>query len=142
MGTAFGMETQMKEWLIFIAGSAVTVIHAMALFIVIVGTIEAFLRSIRALVRPKEGSRAFYDTYLRYARCLVGALTFQLAADIIESALAPTWDEIGRLGAIAVIRTFLNYFLERDMAELEKREAESESESEGTKTRPPQDQRS
>jgi uncharacterized membrane protein len=128
----------MKEWLTFIAGSAVTIIHAMALFIVIVGTIEAFLRSIRALISPKAGGRPFYDTYLRYARCLVGALTFQLAADIIESAIAPTWDEIGRLGAIAVIRTFLNYFLERDMAELEQREAESE----GARIRSPQDHRS
>jgi Protein of unknown function (DUF1622) len=45
----------------------------------------------------------------------------------VESALAPTWDEIGRLGAIALIRTFLNYFLQRDMAELEEREVESES---------------
>ena len=33
------------------------------------------------------------------------------------------WDEIGRLAAIAVIRTFLNFFLERDLAEMERREA-------------------
>ena len=115
----------MKEWLTFIAGAAVTIIHAMALFIVIVGTIEAFYRSIRALLSPSANGRTFREAYMRYARCLVGALTFQLAADIIESAIAPTWDEIGRLGAIALIRTFLNYVLERDMAELEQREAES-----------------
>jgi hypothetical protein len=42
-----GGENCMKEWLTFIAGSAVTIIHAMAMVIVIVGTIEAFLRSIR-----------------------------------------------------------------------------------------------
>jgi uncharacterized membrane protein len=53
----------------------------------------------------------------------VSGLTFQLAADIVESAFSPSWDEIGRLAAIAVIRTFLNFFLERDLAELEKREA-------------------
>jgi hypothetical protein len=70
MGTSFGMETQMKEWLAFIAGSAVTVIHALALFIIVVETIEAFPGSIRALASPKAGSRAFDDTYLRYARCL------------------------------------------------------------------------
>ena len=58
----------------------------------------------------------------------MAGLTFQLAADIIESAFSPGWDEIGRLAAISVIRTFLNYFLERDLAELERREIESESE--------------
>lgn len=26
-----------------------------------------------------------------------------------------TWQEVGKLGAIAVIRTFLNYFLEKDL---------------------------
>ena len=113
----------MKEWLIYVATNAVTIIHAMALVIVIVGTIEAFIRSLRSLFSPSASGRPFRDAYLRYARCLVGALTFQLAADIIESAMAPTWDEIGRLGAIALIRTFLNFFLERDLAELEQREA-------------------
>ena len=39
-----------------------------------------------------------------------------LAADIVRSAIAPTWNDIGQLAAIAAIRTFLNYFLERDLA--------------------------
>ena len=55
---------------------------------------------------------------MRYGHWLVAGLTFQLAADIIETSIAPTWQEVGQLGAIAVIRTFLNYFLERDLAEL------------------------
>jgi uncharacterized membrane protein len=42
-------------------------------------------------------------------------LEFELAADIVRTAIAPSWTEIGQLGAIAVIRTFLNYFLERDV---------------------------
>jgi uncharacterized membrane protein len=118
----------MKEWLAFIAEGAITIIHAMALVIIIIGTIEAFYRSIGVFFSPSRTGRPFYDAYMRYARWLVGGLTFQLAADIIESTLAPTWDEIGRLGAIAVIRTFLNYFLERDLKELEDREMESSRE--------------
>ena len=117
----------MKEWLTVIATSAVTIIHAMALVIIVIGTIQAFVRCVHALFNPSMTGRNFRNAYLQYARWLIGGLTFQLAADIIESALAPTWDEIGRLGAIALIRTFLNYFLERDMAELEEREAKSES---------------
>ncbi len=45
----------------------------------------------------------------------MAGLTFQLAADIIETSISTNWQTIGRVGAIAVIRTFLNYFLERDV---------------------------
>ncbi len=51
------------------------------------------------------------------ARYLIVALEFQLAADIISTAIAPDWDQIGKLGAIATIRTVLNYFLEREISE-------------------------
>jgi uncharacterized membrane protein len=55
---------------------------------------------------------------MRLARWLIAGLTFQLAADIIETSVAPSWDEIGQLAAIAVIRTFLNFFLDRDQREM------------------------
>jgi uncharacterized membrane protein len=116
----------MNEWLVLVAKGAVTMIHAIALVIVVVGTIQAFFRSIRVLIRHPAGAGIqFREVHLQYARWLVGALTFQLAADIIESSIVPSWDELGRLGAIAVIRTLLNYFLERDLAELERHEARS-----------------
>ncbi len=75
--------------------------------------------------RPSATGQHFHAAYIQYARWLVGGLTFQLAADIVESAFSPSWDEIGRLAAIAVIRTFVNFFLERDLAQVEKREAAS-----------------
>jgi uncharacterized membrane protein len=99
----------------------------MALVIISIGTIQAFLLSLRTIFNPPPIGNHFHYIYLQYARCLVGGLTFQLAADIIESSLATKWewewDEIGRLAAIAVIRTFLNFFLERDVSEMERREA-------------------
>ena len=49
------------------------------------------------------------------ARYLALALEFQLGADILSTAIAPSWQEIGKLGAIAVIRTGLNFFLSREM---------------------------
>ena len=58
---------------------------------------------------------------MRFGRWLVIGLTFQLAAGVIETATTTTadgWQDIGRLAAIAVIRTFLSYFLERDMKEV------------------------
>jgi uncharacterized membrane protein len=115
----------MKEWLALAAGYVVVIIHAMVL--VIIGTVQAFLRSIPAIFSPSAEGHHFRNGYSLYARWLIAGLTFQLAADIIESSIAPSWDwdEIGRLAAISVIRTFLNFFLERDLAEAEKREVES-----------------
>ena len=72
--------------------------------------------SSNAAIRPLSDQER-RRTWLRYARWLVAALTFQLAADIIETSVTTDWQTIGRLGAIAVIRTFLNYFLERDVEE-------------------------
>ena len=54
---------------------------------------------------------------LRFARYLAPGLELQLGADILSTAIAPSWDQIGKLGAIAVIRTFLNYFLKKELSE-------------------------
>jgi uncharacterized membrane protein len=63
--------------------------------------------------------------WLSYARWLVAALTFQLAADIIETSIAPTWDDVERLAVIAVVRTLLNYFLEKDVEDIRDRQRET-----------------
>ena len=59
---------------------------------------------------------------LSLARYLALALEFQLGADILSTAVAPTPKEIGNLAAIAVIRTGLNYFLSREMKEEQEQE--------------------
>ena len=115
----------MKEWISFFAQNAVEIINAAALVIIVAGTIEMFITCVRSLFAPLPTGRDLRDGYLRYARWLMAGLTFQLATDIIESALAPNWDDIGQLAAIAVIRTFLNFFPERDI--LEARKARSEA---------------
>lgn len=57
------------------------------------------------------------DIRLTLARYLSLALEFQLGADILATAMAPSWEQLGKLGAIAVIRTGLNFFLMREMQE-------------------------
>ena len=62
---------------------------------------------------------------MKFARWLVAGLTFQLAADVVSTSVAPTWDEVGHLAAIAAVRTFLSFFLDREMEtknELQERE--------------------
>ena len=94
---------------------AVFIIDAMALVVIVVGTMEAFVTGLWAMFATSATIAEGRRVWLRYGHWLVAGLTFLLAADIIESTVAPTWDEIGRLAAIAAIRTFLNYFLERDL---------------------------
>ena len=50
-------------------------------------------------------------------------LEFMLAADIVRTVIEPTWRELGQLAATALIRTFLNYFLERDLETANRKEA-------------------
>lgn len=69
----------------------------------------------RSLMVPKEEIR------LSLGRSLALALELELGADILKTAVAPTWNDIGLLAAIAVLRTALNYFLERELQNAEKR---------------------
>jgi uncharacterized membrane protein len=108
----------MKEWLVIVTEAAIVGIDWLALLLIVYATIEASIRVLQLLFHvPTPEQRS--GIWLRYARWLVAALTFQLAADIIESSITTNWESLARLGAIAVIRTFLNYFLERDVATIE-----------------------
>ncbi len=114
----------MREWLVVVTEQAVVVIDAMALLLIVIGTVEAFIDGFRLLFSGKDSHRR-REVWLRYARWLIAGLTFQLAADIIETSIRTSWEAIGQLGAIAVIRTFLNYFLERDLEDAGNRQRES-----------------
>ena len=111
----------MREWLVIVTEQAVAVIDAMALLVVVIGTVEAFIDGMRAMVGSKR-SHERREIWLRFARWLVAGLTFQLAADIIETSIRTSWESILQLGAVAVIRTFLNFFLERDLSEVRERQ--------------------
>ncbi|MBR1271252.1 DUF1622 domain-containing protein [Bradyrhizobium sp. AUGA SZCCT0222] len=113
----------MKQWLVFATENAVVFIDALALVIIVVGTVEAFFGGLRAMLGSPSGHER-RDIWLRYARWLVAGLTFQLAADIIETSITTSWEAVGRIAAIALIRTFLNYFLDRDLEEVRQRQRE------------------
>jgi uncharacterized membrane protein len=116
----------MHEWLFALSEPVIAAIDLMALLVLAGATLYTFARLVWLLATGKwSDGHARRELWLEYARWLVAGLTFQLAADIIESSIAPSWEAIGQLGAIAVIRTFLNYFLERDLSEVREREMES-----------------
>jgi uncharacterized membrane protein len=67
---------------------------------------------------------AYEHVRLLLGRFLALGLEFQLAADILKTAVSPTWNDIEQLAAIAAIRTVLNYFLAQEVekaAEMEKK---------------------
>jgi uncharacterized membrane protein len=124
----------MKAWLDLVTEPVIVAIDALALLAIVVGTVEVLGKVVRAAFRPMTDVER-HTVWMRYARWLVAALTFQLAADIIETSVSTDWQTIGRVGAIAVIRTFLNYFLERDV-EQQRVAREQELAAQPTASRP------
>ena len=85
--------------------------------VVAIGFVVALGLFVQTLARRSPDG--FTSIRLVLARYLAVALEFQLGADILSTAIAPSWTQIGQLATIAVIRTFLNYFLAREMREEE-----------------------
>ena len=96
-------------------------VEAVAALMITCGTIEALVRITLSLVGggPLGWRR---DVRRQLGGWLLLGLEFELAADIIRTAIAPTWMDIGQLAAIATIRTFLNFFLEEDVEKLRMQE--------------------
>ncbi|BAV05424.1 Uncharacterized membrane protein [Filimonas lacunae] len=101
------------HWLRF----ALEIMGALA---IAVGTGMSLYQFIQAWFNRKHTD--FNQVRLLFARYLALALEFQLGADILSTAIAPNWEEIGKLGAIAIIRTGLNYFLFKEINEQQKPE--------------------
>jgi uncharacterized membrane protein len=81
--------------------------------LIAIGVVVALIKLVRQFVRHDVAE--FTAIRLTLARYLALALEFQLGADILSTAIAPSWQQIGKLGAIAVIRTGLNWFLSKEM---------------------------
>jgi uncharacterized membrane protein len=97
------------------ASSIALTVEAAAAVLVAIGALEALWGIVNSLfgVGPKIGRRK--AIWLRFGVWLLLGLEFELAADIVRTAIAPTWNDIGQLSAIGLIRTFLNFFLEKDL---------------------------
>jgi uncharacterized membrane protein len=98
-------------------------VETVGAIIIALGILSAGWLLLKAVVRRETAD--FTAIRLTLARYLALALEFQLGADILSTAIAPSWEQIDKLGAIAVIRTALNYFLSREMRE-ERHEATPE----------------
>lgn len=112
------MEEMFKEFAGFIA----LAVNAAAAAIIAYGAIEAVWETIAALGKRRAETGQRKQALVRFGVWLLLGLEFELAADVVRTAIAPTWNDIGQLAAIGVIRTFLNYFLEKDLQKYEPRQ--------------------
>jgi uncharacterized membrane protein len=106
----------MEELLRNIAAYTALGVEAAAVIIIAFGALETLVLvagQVAGFIARAEDWRM--NLFVRFGRWLILGLQFALAADIVRSVISPTWNDIGQLAAIAVIRTFLNHFLEKDL---------------------------
>ena len=105
------MEDAFKQ----IALSVALATEAVAVLIIALGVLQAVFGLVKYGLSPKRAIGTRKAIWMGLGTWLLLGLEFELAADIVRSVVSPEWADIGQLGAIAVIRTFLNYFLEKDL---------------------------
>jgi uncharacterized membrane protein len=110
------MEENLRQFSAVIA----LLVEGVAVLLIAYGAAEAFANSARRFFHHTHDAGWRKALFVRFGIWLLLGLQFTLAADIVRSVISPSWSDIGQLAAIALIRTFLNYFLERDLAEVEK----------------------
>jgi uncharacterized membrane protein len=97
-----------------IADGLALCVEAASVVIIFVASMQALFRAVASFAQTRA-LHSKREIWARYAVWLLLGLEFLLASDIIRTAIAPTWNDIGQLAAVAVIRTFLNYFLTKDI---------------------------
>ncbi|WP_300450490.1 DUF1622 domain-containing protein [Accumulibacter sp.] len=90
-------------------------IEVMAAAIICLASLKAFVQFVRDSSLRSAGYTPRLLIRLNLGKSLALALEFLLGADILRTAVAPNWNDIGQLAAIATLRTALNYFLEREL---------------------------
>lgn len=117
------MEGAFKQF----AGYIAIGVETAAAILIVVGAAQAFYEMFRRLLTRKFVLGTRRHILVHFGTWLLLGLEFELAADIVRTAISPTWNDIGQLAAIATIRTVLNYFLEKDIERFGDREAAMET---------------
>ena len=108
------METLLSdEWLRTAVDAVVVLVEAAGALVIVVGACVAFFQFLRVL--PRRDPAAFVPVRLTLGRFLALGLEFQLASDVLRTAIAPSFEELGKLAVVAAIRTALNFFLAREI---------------------------
>lgn len=104
----------MKDWAEIITKHLSSFVEVLAAIVIGVALIQFIIRYVANFTKPHVEEQN-QNVRIQFGSSLTIALELLLAADILATAIAPTWDDIGKLAAIATLRTALNYFLEREL---------------------------
>lgn len=90
-------------------------LEAISVYCVLFGVYQTIQLAIKLSRSRRNTEFPFMQLRTTFGSWLALALEFQLGADILATTIAPTIEELGQLALIAVIRTFLNYFLNKEL---------------------------
>ena len=102
-----------QRWVEQAATFAALAVQLLAIAILVYGSVQAFVSGLRVMCQRADEIEKRV-VWLHFAQWLSAGLTFQLAADLIETSVSPSWAHLGKLAAVAAIRTGLAFSLERD----------------------------
>lgn len=114
-----------------------------SIFVLCWGVVRCIFDFFRGEFRPKslrEGIAFLIQGKNALGFYILLSLEILIVADIIDSIVKPTWEDIGRLAVIVVIRTFISHFLNKELAEgdeqLARERENAEREAQGKSTMP------
>lgn len=106
----------LEHSLSLLAGTLKLVLEGISLLCVLMGLLTTGQLLLSRNRRSRTSSPSLANMRLNFGRWLSLALEFQLAADIVNTTVAPSFDALAKLAVIALIRTFLNFFLTKELA--------------------------
>ncbi|HSC38043.1 MAG TPA: DUF1622 domain-containing protein, partial [Chitinophagaceae bacterium] len=96
---------------------AVEILAAVIIGIAVIKTLINYTGALRTTA-PKTSKE---EIRVQFGSSVAVSLELLLGADVLATAVAPSWDDIGKLAAIAVLRTALNYFLGKELKHMQSR---------------------
>lgn len=123
-GLVLGIENLFERIVVFLE----VFLEIIAIVIIAAAVFIALQRLLKLISRPRH-SETWEFIRLKFGLALALSLEFLLAADIVATAVSPSWDAIGKLGAVTGIRTFLNFFLQKEVQVLEAKTQQTEQKS-------------
>jgi uncharacterized membrane protein len=121
----------MEESFRTVASYVALMLESLVVLTVAIGAAETIYRIVVATVVERSSDWDRRAVWLRFAGWILLSLEFALGADIVRTAIAPSWEDIGKLGVIAAIRTGLGFFLGRDLETVEEEVAPQPTEPTG-----------
>jgi uncharacterized membrane protein len=108
----------MVELIKLVAHHVATIAEGIAVLFIIIGIAGALFIYVKKTFFLKADYTAMTQSRNHLGHSLSLALEFLIGADILRTAISPTWEDIGQLGAIVAIRTVLNFFLTRELKQI------------------------